>query len=49
MRTPSKTLNIRLSLATILTTGLFIAGCGQGDDVADEERTPPPQAEEEVT
>ncbi len=49
MRPPSKTLNTRLSLATILTTGLFITGCGQGDDVADEERTPPPQAEEEVT
>lgn len=49
MSTSSQTLNIRLSLATILIAGLFIAGCGQGDDAADEERPPPPQAGEEVT
>lgn len=49
MRTSSKTLNTKLSLATIITAGLFIAGCGQGDDAADEERPSPPQAGEEVT
>lgn len=49
MSTSSETLNIRLSLATILIAGLFITGCGQGDDTADQEPPPPPQAEEEVT
>lgn len=49
MNTSPHTRNTRLSLATVLVAGLFIAGCSQGDDTADEERPPPPQVGEEVT
>lgn len=49
MRIPSKTLHTRLSLATIITAGLFLAGCGAQDEPADQERPPAPTAGEEVT
>ena len=49
MRTPSKKLQTRLSLATIITAGLFLAACGADDETADQERPPAPTAGEEVT
>lgn len=49
MNTSSHTRNTRLALVGVLVAGLFLAGCGPGDNTADEEPPPTPQAGEEVT
>lgn len=47
MRTFSATNNAKVSIATILTASLFLAGCGTAED--DDEQSPPPTVSKEAT